>query len=61
VHAPWRSGIWSDRASSSPTCEYRLTLADLNLQFVSVLAYGGLPPQYDADEYAEAVNKAQSV
>lgn len=26
-----------------------------------VLAYGGLPPQYDADAYAEAVNKAQSM
>ncbi|WVQ84457.1 hypothetical protein IAT38_006609 [Cryptococcus sp. DSM 104549] len=26
-----------------------------------VLAYGGLPPQYDADAYAEAVNHAQSI
>ncbi|RSH91845.1 hypothetical protein EHS25_009215 [Saitozyma podzolica] len=26
-----------------------------------VLAYGGLPPQYDPDAYAEAVNVAQSV
>ncbi|OCF38203.1 hypothetical protein I316_00428 [Kwoniella heveanensis BCC8398] len=26
-----------------------------------VLAYGGLPPQYDLDAYAEAVNKAQSI
>jgi sodium/potassium-transporting ATPase subunit alpha len=26
-----------------------------------VLAYGGLPPQYDAAAYAEAVNRAQSM
>ncbi|WWC64599.1 uncharacterized protein I303_107210 [Kwoniella dejecticola CBS 10117] len=26
-----------------------------------VLAYGGLPPQYDPEAYAEAVNKAQSI
>ncbi|WVW86130.1 hypothetical protein I302_108171 [Kwoniella bestiolae CBS 10118] len=26
-----------------------------------VLAYGGLPPQYDPDAYAEAINKAQSI
>jgi sodium/potassium-transporting ATPase subunit alpha len=28
---------------------------------ISVLAYGGLPEQYDADAYAEAVNVAQSI
>ncbi|WWC71995.1 uncharacterized protein I206_105954 [Kwoniella pini CBS 10737] len=26
-----------------------------------VLAYGGLPPQYDPDAYAEAISKAQSI